>query len=278
METDALPIVLLGAGFNADAKEEAGTITGRSIYIGEYDIDCKYPLVSHALELCFGISKLPAGRSIEMLFADALSRNDGEPMKRLCDELMKADYYLFPRLWQNPSTSYHRFFSAFGRTTFLTFNYDALAELFLLHLGLWYPHDGYGVPVDAELGYNVLGITKASKSQSLVLHPHGSFCLYPSDAFVAWEEDARFGNIRLRDRPRYIFDPDSIGTLFAPFERLTAVPTGLDDSPRLSTRAPAQRTRSTTRNNAAPTASGVRPLARGGWGALVLVMPVSFAC
>jgi hypothetical protein len=38
-------LFLLGAGFNIDATREAGPVYGNSIYIGQHQINCGYPLV-----------------------------------------------------------------------------------------------------------------------------------------------------------------------------------------------------------------------------------------
>ena len=39
------PLFLLGAGFNKDAKKEAGKIIGHCFYKGDYEIECGYPLI-----------------------------------------------------------------------------------------------------------------------------------------------------------------------------------------------------------------------------------------
>lgn len=87
MTTDTQPLFLLGAGFNADAKSASGAIDGVS-----------YPLATDLAGICFGLSSLPQGRSIEDLFQEAQDANDGEPMRRLTDALEEADYNLVERL------------------------------------------------------------------------------------------------------------------------------------------------------------------------------------
>lgn len=135
-------LFLIGAGFNVDAVEEAGPIYGTS---------SGYPLVADALHLCFGLQEVPRGKSVEDLFAEALEGGDYSPMDKLSQRLMEADYWLATRLVSAAEPNcYQRFFGMFSREHFLTFNYDSLIETFLLRLGHWYPHDGYGVDVDAE--------------------------------------------------------------------------------------------------------------------------------
>lgn len=75
------PLFLLGAGFNADAAGEAGSLYGNSIYVSRYVLDCSYPLVAATARLCFGLDEPPADRSIEELFRDALERRDYGPLE-----------------------------------------------------------------------------------------------------------------------------------------------------------------------------------------------------
>ena len=83
-----MPTFILGAGFNVDATAEAGPIFGESLYIGRYQIECGYPLVGDTLRMCFGLDVLPAGLSIENLFADALARGDYGPLVELLSALL----------------------------------------------------------------------------------------------------------------------------------------------------------------------------------------------
>src|SRR5262249_19231744 len=134
-------------------------------------------------QLCFGLepTNIPAGKSIEDLFLEAQERHDSVPMKKLTDKLMEADYYLASRLASSGETnSYSAFFERFPTATFLTFNYDSLSEIFLFRSGQWYPEDGYGIPVEAELSPGAT-LPSNRKSASVVLHLHGSFCLRTSE-------------------------------------------------------------------------------------------------
>ncbi|HEX5717298.1 MAG TPA: hypothetical protein VF179_14135, partial [Thermoanaerobaculia bacterium] len=142
----SLPLFLLGAGFNADAKAEVGPVYGNSIYIGRHEIDCGYPLVADLWQLCFGVANPPEGVSIESCFAEALSARNFEPMAQLAEAIMKAGYHLATHLRSNErgTNSYAAFFRRFASCTFLTFNYDSLVEIFLSQYGIWYPYDGFG--------------------------------------------------------------------------------------------------------------------------------------
>ena len=91
---DWMPTFILGAGFNVDATAEA-----RRLCDGQrYQIDCSYPLVGDTLRLCFGLDRIPDGKSIEDLFADALELKDYNPLRKLAYHLRKADYYIASRI------------------------------------------------------------------------------------------------------------------------------------------------------------------------------------
>lgn len=213
-----IPVFLIGAGFNADATAEAGPIYGHSIYIGKHQIPCRYPVLADLPRICFGSSSLGPNESVEHLLAEAQDRGQREPVERLAREIMRADYYLVPELAREGSQNcYARFFNRFEKAQFLTFNYDSLVDLFLFRRGRWCPEDGYGVAVLADR----CGAAKAPRvSKSLILHLHGTFCLYISDhqfvdrtgCGIEWYEDV--------NPPRYIFDPQSISNLFRGYRRI----------------------------------------------------------
>src|SRR5258708_4603881 len=104
-----LNLFLLGAGFNID-------------------IDCGYPLVANLPELCFGMDKLPDGKSIEDLFSDALWGDDYEPLKKFAQRLMDADCDVAQKLASSSQTlnCYREFFRKFCEAHLLSFNYDSL--------------------------------------------------------------------------------------------------------------------------------------------------------
>jgi hypothetical protein len=212
------PLFLLGAGFNRGAEELAGPIIGESIYIGKYQIRCGYPLLNDLWQLCFPEERAEIGGSIEYRFQRALEQNNWEPFKRLYFELMKADYYLVPALLQNDTNCYATFFRDFEGSSFLTFNYDSLPEAFLFRSGKWYPHDGYGLPVEAELTPYGQDDFEVSPSSSLVLHLHGSLCVYTCEFELVPSKGMSL--IQQRKSPKFYFDPHSITSLFTPYGRV----------------------------------------------------------
>ena len=206
-----MPTFILGAGFNADAAGEAG----------HQQLDHGYPLVGDTLRLCFDLSRIPEGKSIEDLFSDALERRDYGPIAKLADRLRSADYYVAHALARAESVNcYQRFFRAFPDSNFLTFNYDALPETFLFHLRFWFPRDGYGVKVAAHLLPGTGAEELADKkSRALVLHLHGSLCIRTSEYEARRKPGEAIAWLTERDEPRYAFDASSISANFAPFQR-----------------------------------------------------------
>jgi hypothetical protein len=214
-----MPTFILGAGFNVDATAEAGPIFGKSLYIGRHQIECGYRLVGDTLRLCFGLDVLPAGKSIEDLFADALARGDYGPLVKLADRLREADFRIASRLASGERLNcYRHVFDAFVRSHFLTFNYDSLPETFLFRLGRWYPRDGYGLRIDAQLPPGAEEFA-ARTSSNLVLHLHGSLCIRTSEYAAARKPGQALAMLAKRDTPKYTFDPSSISANFAPFVR-----------------------------------------------------------
>lgn len=210
-------LFLLGAGFNADAKSEAGVISANSFY-GGYPIDCSYPLVAETSRLCFGLSDIPPGKSIEDLFAEASERDDLKPMEKLSSRLMEADHYLAMRL-SSSRNCYSHFFETFADAHFLTFNYDSLPEIFLHRMDRWYPEDGYGLPVESEREFE-FATPIIQKSSSLVLHLHGSLCVITAESRLEpIENNPRLLNIK-RCPPQYGFDPEAITGCFPKYRRI----------------------------------------------------------
>lgn len=208
MDTMKNPLFILGAGFNKDANITAGPVMGVSIY--------GYPLADDLSRVCFG-RELSQGTSIEECFDAALKSKNYEPIQRFYDILMEADNYLIPKLLptgDNPDNCYARFFDRFKESSFLTFNYDSLAELFLLNIGHWYPNDGYGIPVKVAL-YSEL---PTCKSSSFVLHLHGSLCIYTNEFYISKRGGTSLQELTLKKNPDYIFDPESIEDLFFPYK------------------------------------------------------------
>jgi len=167
---------------------------------------------------------VPRGKSIEDLLQEALGRGDYSPLQTLAERLMRADYYLAPRLGSaEESNCCRQFFETFAGSHFLTFNYDSLLEAFLLRMRRWCPHDGYGVPVKAELSPETAGFA-GRKSSSLVLHLHGALCLYTSEFEARRDPRDSIALLVPRERPRYFFDPDSVAWIFTPYEPAAFAP------------------------------------------------------
>jgi hypothetical protein len=215
-----LNLFLLGAGFDIDATREARPIYGNSIYVGHNEIDCGYPLVADVLKLSFGLDAPPAGKSVEDLFADALQDGNYKPMEVLVDRLMEADYRIAQKLARSEtSNSYLEFFKKFDGAQFLTFNYDSLPEIFLSQDGRWRPEDGYGVPVSTELAVGVKP-AQNTRSSSLVIHLHGTACVYTIESEILGDPSAGVAELVLRQKPQYAFDPDSISHCFPRYRRV----------------------------------------------------------
>ena len=207
-----MTLFLFGAGFNADA----GRFKTRS------GSECWYPLVSDVTRLCFGLEPdaIPTGKSVEDLFEEAERNHEPTPMKRLAEKLMEADYYLASALaGANGSNCYRRFFEAFAGLHFLTFNYDSLPEICLFQKRQWFPDDGYGVPVETELGTEGI-LPPDRKSESMVLHLHGSFCLRTSEFEIQGEPRGGLGWLVPLKAPKFKFDPDSLSHVFMPYRRV----------------------------------------------------------
>jgi hypothetical protein len=220
-----LSLFLLGAGFNIDATRQAGAVYGNSIHVGCYQNDCGYPQVADVLKLCFGLDKLPIGKSIEDLFSEASQAGNYKPMEKLVDRLMEADYRIAQKLASSESSnSYREFFQKFNGGQFLTFNYDSLPEIFLSQNGRWRPEDGYGVPVSTELAFGAKQAPDA-KSASRVIHLHGAACVYTIESDILGNPVGGVAQLVRRAAPRFAFDPDSISHCFPGYHRVMS-PTG----------------------------------------------------
>jgi hypothetical protein len=211
------PIVfILGAGFCVDAASEAGipVINNRPV---------SYPLVSELLKLCFNLTSLPPNKSIEDLFQESIDNKEIKPRENLIYSLMEADYFLTPKLQKGGSHEknvYMYFLDRFSKAPIITFNYDSLLEILMYSKKLWRPDDGYGVQVNASLGFgsDKFASTLPQSSNRLILHLHGTLCVYESDFSVEYPQESKEGRIRLRKKPLFRFDPDSITHCFSPYE------------------------------------------------------------
>jgi hypothetical protein len=204
-----MPTFVLGAGFNADAAAE----------VGRQQSEYGYPLVGDTLRLCFDLPEVPAEKSIEDLFSEALERHDYAPIRILADRLRYADYHVAHALALAQAVNcYQQFFRTFPNSRFLTFNYDSLPETFLFRLGRWYPRDGYGVPVTTHLPPGSEHLANRT-SDALVLHLHGSLCIRTSEYEARRKPGGTMAWLTEREPPLYAFDPSSISGNFAPFHR-----------------------------------------------------------
>lgn len=175
--------------------------------------------------LCFDLTGIPVGKSIEVLFSLALERHDYVPLTRLADRLREADYRIAFHLASADRTNcYQRFFDTFPICNFLTFNYDSFPETFLFRRKRWYPPDGYGVAVTAHLP-PLSDEFSVKPSTSVVLHLHGSFCIRTSEYRPERLKGSAIAWLTERERPAYLFDPASISANFAPYHRVA----GADD-------------------------------------------------
>jgi len=205
---------LLGAGFNVDAAAEVGGITKAG-----------YPLTRDLLKLCFGLDVLPTGLSVEDLFGWALDKRKLDPIRVLSDLLMDADgdlaVYLCQRAGRDDN-AYLTFLRHFATSNFLTFNYDSLVEILLLSLDRWRPDDGFGTRVRIELP--PYPPTLPHRSANLVLHLHGSLCVYSEKYRLLPSPTTDHQTLVARGEPLFAFDPEAIACLFFPFQ--AALPDG----------------------------------------------------
>jgi hypothetical protein len=75
------------------------------------------------------------------------------------------------------------------------------------------------VPVETELGAeDILPLDR--KSDSMVLHLHGSFCLRASEFELQGEPRGGIGWLVLLTAPNFKFDPDSLSNVFMPYRRM----------------------------------------------------------
>jgi hypothetical protein len=187
-----------------------------------HEIQCQYPLVTDLSRLCFG-RDLTASETIEELFAATSKERNYKPLEVLSKELMYADYYIAWQLSSDdacPNNCYTRFFERFRGCNFLTFNYDSLPEIILFRRDAWYPHDGYGVDVEVDIPSRIGNDHRSRKSTSLVLHLHGSLCIYACSFEMVTRPGDTTQWLVKKEKPSYIFDPDSITHRFAPYQRM----------------------------------------------------------
>ena len=233
--SNSTPLFLLGAGFNADAGKIVGPIEAESINIGRYPISCSYPLVRDLSAICFpDCSPSIPFDQIELRLGEELAAGNKAPFERLSAALSKADYNLASRLVGRTTNSnpYRTFFEDFPASSIATFNYDGLAELALFRLDQWSPHDGFGVKVAVGQGFTAEPY-QVRDSKRLVMHLHGTYMVYEYDHTFGPPDANGVQWLELFERPRFAFDPHSIGPGFYPFQRYMA---GLAYNPEVTSR------------------------------------------
>ena len=206
---------MLGAGFSVDATSEAGNPDASGHPVG-------YPLVSDLGSRCFGLETLPPQKSIEELFQKSIESHNLQPIEKLYEFVMEADFYITPYLCpdgQHADNVYLRFLRDFPSAPLLTFNYDSLPEILLLALRSWRPEDGYGVPVKVQVASGQDTSLVPIGHSRAVLHLHGSSCVYSIISEIESRHDSKYDMLRLKDEPDFLFDPDALGHCFSQFER-----------------------------------------------------------
>ncbi len=217
----APPLFVLGAGFGYDVKAVVGPV--KNEFHGTMIDGLGYPLASELWDICFRGEPPQEDGSVEARFHEAMLARDHRPMEALSDRLMKSDYFLASQL-QRTQNCYIDFLKKFPESSFLTFNYDSLAEILLLGLKRWFPADGFGVPVNVEYAWPEGAPTPSSKQ--LVVHLHGTMCVFAEEANVVKRPGETIAMIELRDRPLFHFDPDSVTHRFPSFARVHTRPGG----------------------------------------------------
>ncbi len=217
---------ILGAGFGCDAGPVVGPIRAESLE-GPFEITCNYPLMRDLAAICYPDLTEPCV-SIEQWFQASIDGGDGSPLRRLYDTLMMADYYLAGSLASassesHPKNPYRDFFCRFQDADFVTFNYDAFVEAHLYCRGSWYPHDGFGVPLIVGARPGMSAIVPSGPSRSLVLHLHGSLCVYESPFAVSPADVRGVRWLVKKPETEFAFDPHSIARLFHPWRRPSSV-------------------------------------------------------
>jgi hypothetical protein len=224
-------VFLLGAGFNLDANSILPSVDfsqpGRMVGLTHdncpswelADIPLRYPTVNELVRYCFG-PDVDLSLGAERLFTEAYSRSDWVVLRRLTTIIQGADHYIATPLAGKDSV-YSRFFSSFAKSTFISYNYDCLAELCLQAQGSWNPQSGFGVPAEVwkhgfPMGPEPMGDLGSSTE---IFHVHGSLYLYPVLSDLNPPDRDGMQWLTMRPDPRFLFDPDSLGSSFPRYGR-----------------------------------------------------------
>ncbi len=223
-------IIILGAGFVAEAGEIVGDIPVEFSFRGPHKLRVRHPLVTDLARLCYPGRVLAEGESVERWFQESIVSHEYNPIRTLIDTLMRADYYTVPQLVGEDALSenpYQEFFRVFEDADFVTFNYDSFIEGSLFRLGRWFPQDGFGLEVAVGQEYTVEPpIVKPSRS--LVLHLHGSALVSESTVDQSEPDEAGIRWIKPKPKEEYLFEPNAVSHLFFPWKRAHRPPEGYD--------------------------------------------------
>lgn len=220
-------LFLIGAGFNIDANRLSGwepeyfypgnevgmTHDDSSMAWEQKEFPLHYPLVEDIRNICFG-PDIQRALSVEDLFSDAYKIHDHFVLNRLSTVIRGADYYIASKITSDLRNPYNVFIQKFEDSHFISFNYDALLELFLYRQKKWSPEDGFGVDAEVEKKSLLKPEDKTCKSNTIVVHPHGSLYLYPVESNISEPDSTNTQWLTMRDTPRFIFDPDCNQSLF----------------------------------------------------------------
>ena len=205
------PVFLIGAGFNADASGCVKALTET----------VKYPMTGDLARIAFGADAPPVGSSIEEWFQLALDNGDTNPIVKMCESILRADYYVTQEILGKPTSSdqYAVFLDTFPHSHFLTFNYDGLIEIMLLKRDRWCPKDGFGLPVRADISDLRRRNPPELTSRQRVVHLHGSLYVYARESQLSAPDRAGTQWLSFLEESDFVFDPDMTAHRFVSFER-----------------------------------------------------------
>jgi hypothetical protein len=222
-------LFLVGAGFNIEANKYvqaqhpltylSAQCQHKSAPVWErMPVSCAYPLVGDLRTACFG-PDFSSNIAVESLFQSAYSSTDWVPLNRLSEILSAADHYIGACIAKREDTAYSRFFDSFPESNYISFNYDSIIEFHLLSRRLWNPAEGFGVRAETTPSDVVLlGNGTDSATSRIVVHLHGSLCLYPIESYIHADPSGSLPMLSLREYPRFVFDPESLASDFTLYQ------------------------------------------------------------
>ncbi len=228
----AEPVFLLGAGFNLDANAliPSSDVSDPRRVVGlthenpqPWELEplpLRYPIVSELVHSCFG-PDADLSQGTEKLFTEAYSRSDWVVLRRLTTIIQGADHYIATTIAKDDCSVYSRFFNRFKNSIFFSYNYDCLAELCLQAQGSWNPQSGFGVHAEVWKHGFPMGPEPMEYlgSSTEIFHVHGSLYLYPVLSDLSPPDRDGMQWLTMRSNPKFLFDPDSLGSSFPSYER-----------------------------------------------------------